>query len=41
VRGRSRPKAAGFDVSLELARGENLTSTLLPGFALALDALFG
>jgi Uma2 family endonuclease len=38
---RSTPKAPTFDVSLELARGEALTSPLLPGFALALDELFG
>ena len=28
------------DVSLELGRGDALTSPLLPGFALALDSLF-
>jgi Uma2 family endonuclease len=38
---RSQPKAPTFDVSLELARGDALTSPLLPGFALALDELFG
>ena len=38
---RSTPKAPTFDVSLELARGDALTSPLLPGFALALDELFG
>ncbi|MBA3748991.1 MAG: Uma2 family endonuclease [Solirubrobacterales bacterium] len=38
---RSHSKAATFDVSGELARGETLTSPLLPGFALTLDALFG
>ena len=38
---RSRPDAPGFDVSLELGRGESLTSPLLPGFELALDELFG
>ncbi len=38
---RSSPRAPTFDVSLELARGDALTSPLLPGFALALDALFG
>jgi Uma2 family endonuclease len=38
---RSQPKAPTFDVSLELARGDAVTSPLLPGFALALDELFG
>jgi Uma2 family endonuclease len=38
---RSSPDASSFDVSLELARGDDLTSPLLPGFALALDDLFG
>ena len=38
---RSSPQAPTFDVSRELARGELLTSPLLPGFALALDELFG
>lgn len=38
---RSSPGAAEFDVSLELERGGELTSPLLPGFALALDELFG
>jgi Uma2 family endonuclease len=37
---RSRPRAAAFDVSLELARGESLTSPQLPGFTLELDRLF-
>jgi len=37
---RSAPEAPAFDVSLELARGDTLTSPLLPGFALALDELF-
>ena len=37
---RSAP-ATEFDVSLELARGDTLTSPQLPGFALALDELFG
>ncbi|MDQ6776653.1 MAG: Uma2 family endonuclease [Actinomycetota bacterium] len=37
---RSRPNVADFDVALELTRGESLTSPLLPGFALALDATF-
>jgi Uma2 family endonuclease len=37
---RSSPKAPSFDVSL-VARGDVLTSPLLPGFALALDELFG
>ena len=38
---RSTPQARSFDVSLELARGDDLTSPLLPGFALPLDELFG
>jgi Uma2 family endonuclease len=38
---RSSPKAPSFDVSLELARGDALTSPLLPGFSLVLDELFG
>jgi len=38
---RSTPKSPSFDDSLELARGDALTSPLLPGFALALDELFG
>jgi Uma2 family endonuclease len=38
---RSTPRTQIFDVSLELARGHMLTSPLLPGFALALDELFG
>jgi Uma2 family endonuclease len=38
---RSQPRAPTFDVSLELARGDALTSPLLPGFALAIDELFG
>ena len=38
---RSAPAAGTFDVALELGRGESLTSPLLPGFALALDGLFG
>jgi Uma2 family endonuclease len=38
---RSAPAGAGFDLALELARGEAVTSPLLPGFALALDDLFG
>jgi Uma2 family endonuclease len=38
---RSSVDAAEFDVVLELARGETLTSPQLPGFALALDELFG
>lgn len=37
---RSAPEAPAFDVSLELARGDTLTSPLLSGFALALDELF-
>jgi Uma2 family endonuclease len=38
---RSTARAPAFDVSLELARGDSLSSPLLPGFALALDELFG
>jgi Uma2 family endonuclease len=38
---RSQPNAPTFDVSLELARGDALTSPLLPAFAFALDELFG
>jgi Uma2 family endonuclease len=38
---RSTPSAPEFDVDVELARGEELTSAQLPGFALALDELFG
>jgi len=38
---RSTPRAPTFDVSLELARGDALTSPLLPGFALPIDELFG
>jgi Uma2 family endonuclease len=38
---RSEPPTPSFDVSEELARGDTLTSPLLPGFALTLDALFG
>lgn len=40
VFGRSKPDAPQFDVALELTRDEALTSPLLPGFAIALDALF-
>jgi len=38
---RSRPDAHTFDVELELSREHALTSPLLPGFALALEELFG
>ena len=38
---RSVPDAALFDVALELTRAESLTSPLLPGFAVALDKVFG
>ena len=41
VYSRSTPKAPTFDVSLELAHGDTLTSPLLPDFALVLDELFG
>ena len=37
---RSSPKAADFDVALELAAGESLTTPLLPGFTLDLAGLF-
>jgi len=37
---RSAPAVTSFDTSLELARGELLTSPLLPGFELALAELF-
>jgi Uma2 family endonuclease len=37
---RSAAAAQAFDVAVELGRGDTLTSPLLPGFALALDALF-
>jgi len=38
---RSSPEAAHFDVSIELAAGETLTSPLLPGFAVAVAEIFG
>jgi Uma2 family endonuclease len=38
---RSQPDAPQFDVALELTRDESLASPLLPGFAIALNALFG
>jgi Uma2 family endonuclease len=37
---RSSPKASTFDVALELTVDDELTSPQLPGFALALSALF-
>ncbi len=37
---RSSPKSASFDVALELGRADTLSSPRLPGFALALGALF-
>ncbi|MGI8592785.1 MAG: Uma2 family endonuclease [Solirubrobacteraceae bacterium] len=37
---RSQSDQAGFDVALELGTGETLGSPQLPGFALAIDALF-
>jgi Uma2 family endonuclease len=37
---RSRPDAPTFDIALELAPGETLTSPQLPGFELPLDRLF-
>lgn len=38
---RSTADGTGFDVALELANEETLTSPLLPGFALKLTAVFG
>lgn len=38
---RSTQDAPEFDVTLELRRGDTLGSPQLPGFALALDELFG
>jgi Uma2 family endonuclease len=38
---RATPGATEFDIQLELARGDALMSPQLPGFALAIDALFG
>ena len=38
---RSAPASGMFDIALEPGRGETLTSPALPGFALALDGLFG
>ena len=38
---RSRPGARAFDVALELTAEDELASPLLPGFVLALAALFG
>jgi Uma2 family endonuclease len=37
---RSEPDIPQFDVALELERADTLTSPLLPGFALKLDAAF-
>ncbi|MCP9491595.1 MAG: Uma2 family endonuclease [Solirubrobacteraceae bacterium MAG38_C4-C5] len=37
---RSTPRAAVFEVSLELAAGDTLTSPLLPGFALPVADVF-
>ncbi len=37
---RSRADAPRFDVALELAAGDDLTSPLLPGFALSVERLF-
>jgi len=37
---RSAPRAASFDVALELTRADALSSPLLPGFELALGAVF-
>jgi Uma2 family endonuclease len=38
---RSDPNAPHFDVSLELTADDKLTSPSLPGFALAVSAIFG
>lgn len=38
---RSAPEAPSFDVALELARSDTLSSSLLPGFELRLAELFG
>lgn len=38
---RSHAEAPTFDIALELARGDMLTSPLLGGFALCIDAIFG
>jgi len=38
---RSTSEAADFDVALELTRDDTLTSPLLPGFTLAVSAVFG
>lgn len=37
---RSTPKSPTFDTTLELGRGETLTSPQLPGFELSLERLF-
>ncbi|MEO6121849.1 MAG: Uma2 family endonuclease [Acidimicrobiales bacterium] len=37
---RSAPDAPSFDLALELATGEVLTSPLLPGFELAVESIF-
>lgn len=37
---RSKPAVPTFDIALELGRGDTLTSPLLAGFALSLEALF-
>jgi hypothetical protein len=37
---RSNRDAPAFDISLQLAAGDQLTSPLLPGFALAIERLF-
>jgi len=36
----SEPSATAFDVALELGRGDALESPLLPGFSLAVSALY-
>jgi len=37
---RSAPESKAFDVALELAGGDTLTSPMLPGFALEIEELF-
>ena len=37
---RSKPSAKAFDIALELAVGETLTSPQLPGFELPIDTVF-
>lgn len=37
---RSSPSSSSFDVSLEIGRGDTLTSPLIPGFSLDITTLF-